>query len=565
MFTPVAALTWENAQQVRRGLPWILLTLLGIPLTVTAFFVLQGAKWSELQEVAMSPPAQMIYTVLSLMITLTWMGSLFGSPVRLFALPVATSTLVRTRILFGMACCAGLYLVTALALNLLLNAGWSVWSPAVHFAVAFALQQAFAWTLRGRSNAQGLALLMVGPPVLFWVTARFGAEWIYNPQHRWEDLTGPQILMLGTVTALAFFAAEWGAARDRRGAPLNLSLRSDGTAVAQSAEVFWAPVRPRAFKSAWLAQFWYEWREDGWFIPAITFILASIGLLLHFFFFFYYPTYARMPEVIGEGLAILSTGIVLQAALPLFAREYTSHGRRTRTQRFGMSPLLPMSDAALAWAALMRGIASAATAVVLMVLLGMIFVVVQLFLWRVEGRPDLAQDSLTRFMFGNQGRIQIRMTWETLLQVAVFATCLWTSLGLSYAAVLCGRRWLAALPMSLPFLFVLFMVTRTNAPVAVGDGFDIIMLFMVPCWTMLAFGDALYRGAIGWKSVVAAGFAWCLGFTLLVIVPVVVAEILPGRNPLMPMSAVIAAGIVLLLPILPFAAAPLALHRNRHR
>ena len=563
MFTPVAALTWENAQQVRRGLPWILLTALGIPLVGTALGVVPRASWIDMRGV-MPPPVQMIHTVTILMITMTWVGNLFGSPVRLFALPVPTSTLVRTRMLFGMGCCAGLYLVTALTLNLVLKAGWSIWSPTLHFAVAFALQQAFAWCLRGRPNAQGLALVIVGPPVLFWVTARFGAEWIYNPQHRWEDLTGPQMLLLATVTALSFYAAEWGAARDRRGAPLNLALRPE-SAVAQSPEVLRAPVRPRVFKSAWLAQFWYEWREDGWFIPAITFILASIGLLLHFFFFFYYPAYARMPEVIAEGLAILSTGIVLQAALPLFAREYTSHGRRTRTQRFGLSPLLPMSDAALAWAAMMRGIASAVTAVVLMVLLGVFFVVVQLFLWRVEGRADLAQASLTSSMFGSHGLFRLGLSWNDLLQYAVFATCLWTSLGLSYAAVLCGRRWLAALPMSVPFLFVLFMVTRVNTPVAVGEGFDIVMLFMVPCWTMLAFGDALYRGAIGWKSVVAAGLVWCLGFTLLVIVPVVSTEILPDGSPLMPMSAVIAAGIVLLLPVLPFAAAPLALHRNRHR
>src|SRR5207244_3636529 len=184
-------------------------------------------------------------------------------PRRLFTLPVTTSSLAGWPMLYGAVAVAGLWLATALL---------ALWPSGLHvpliwpalLAVAFlAWIQALTWMPYGLRGMRVITLML-------WLIV---AEAILMLAMKLNVADRVMVAFLLPHPPLAYLAARFAVGRARRGdVPdwLGMFARRG-----QAADL-------PAFASPARAQFWFEWRRDGWSLPVLVGILVPFELLLLF-------------------------------------------------------------------------------------------------------------------------------------------------------------------------------------------------------------------------------------------------------------------------------------------
>ena len=184
-----------------------------------------------------------------------------GHPSRLYTYPVANSTIVAWHLLPAMAVIALETLISTAALNAAFDLGWPLWGPAIFLAVTVAAVTAVFW-LTENSTWVAFAIGAVAAVLGCWFKSRFGPVFS-EPVHFWTEVTAGEFLTMLAIGVLAYTIAVVAVARNRRGAPLPV------LGIVAWIERKFDPAAEMSvpFRSAAHAQFWFEWRRKGWFMP----------------------------------------------------------------------------------------------------------------------------------------------------------------------------------------------------------------------------------------------------------------------------------------------------------
>ena len=190
-----------------------------------------------------------------------------GAPARLFAWPIRSSTLAACQMLPMMLLVGLETLVSGVALNAMFDLDWPVWGPALFAATSMAAVQAVLWLTEKSPAWLPWAFALVALVLGLWLKSRYG-DLFAQPNRFWRAVTPSEVLTLLAVTGLSFFVAVNGVARQRRGDTL-----PPWGFVAWFERTFDAtPEIGQPFASAAQAQYWFEWRQKGWAMPAaVTF------------------------------------------------------------------------------------------------------------------------------------------------------------------------------------------------------------------------------------------------------------------------------------------------------
>jgi hypothetical protein len=184
-----------------------------------------------------------------------------GHPSRLYTYPVSNSTIVAWHLLPAMAVMALETLVSTAALNAVFDLGWPLWGPAIFLTVMLAAINAVFW-LTEKSAWVAFAIGAVAAVLGCWFKSRFGPVFS-EPTHFWTEVTAGEFLTMLAIGVLAYAVAVVAVARNRRGA----LLPALGIVAWIERTFDPAPELGVPFRSAAHAQFWFEWRRKGWFMP----------------------------------------------------------------------------------------------------------------------------------------------------------------------------------------------------------------------------------------------------------------------------------------------------------
>lgn len=573
MLTPTSALLWET-RRILRWRIWVAFSILMLFPAMTLFVMgmeaLRGASLTQPSQ--WEAGTQMVLTMTNLMFCLMMIGHGIGMPVRQFTLPVSTRTLATLRLLPGALCCAGLYLVLASTLNIVFAAGWPCFGPAMTYGVGFMVMYAAIYPYRGNDTRMGIAGVLMGTVLLFWVGGHYATRWwsFDEVKHLWADLTATEFVILLAAAAAAWATMVQAIERDRRGAGWGrvkpVSEASPSAATQRTAAT-------RRFSSPVTALFWQEWKQDGWLLPgvigALTFVVGAIytgGLIYDF---------SRNPtsgsHARDDLLIIIVSILPICAVAPWFLGLSGAHGKRVVTQRMWQTSQtsLPLSDTALGWVVFARMIASGLMSAALMIGIGTAWYFVQLLVFKIYGVTIEYNDaSYSLWMGANWYYVTAFRYIATLLLI------LWLTSGFSVSATLTGRWWLASLPIGLiPAWILLTCFAAIEGGFNGGrntqmifDGAMLLMLCTLVVGTLVAYVIGLTRNILTARTFV-------LGCVLLVTVECIGHSLINLNTmqatvsnvpPLHP-AAVQALTLLFALAAAPPALIPLATYYNRHR
>jgi hypothetical protein len=516
------ALTWEYW---RRGMLWFVPTLLALAsggvLLMTRLSA--GFRWTNVG--AHLGPALIPFVLLMpLILALASWAALR----RHYTLPVRATTLVAWSLANGALAAAGTYCGTAVVLNTALHADWPFVIPALCSATAYLAWQALFWFL-GPSGGL-VALLAVAGCASLAALGRLSTARpaMFDPvelPNDWQQVPGIGIAVWLAVVGFAYLLAVNGVARERRGDAWSLAWLGRGWLAAAEAVSRRAASRRTGvrFRSAASAQFWFEWRTKGRWVPLtlagmVGALWVCLGLL---------------------DLAPYEVPIVLDAYTILFVLASPLVGvyLGSRTNGFDLKPFTatrPLPDAGLSSAVL----GSAATAIASAAAILLVGNVAARAIWI----PDC-------------GKV-LGFSRHELWEAPLYVLYLWTAVGLGASLALC-RQWFACwggLSFGGLLLAFVFGVDRLSADV--GEALCALVGAVCFASTIAAFIAVGRRRLVSFRVVCA-----CLAGYLVLLAYLYTA--FPGERLFLFDHAVqITFGIA---PLAPFATAPLAVAWNRHR
>ena len=155
-------------------------------------------------------------------------------------------------------------------------ADWPLWGPALIAAMACACLQAAVWGLRGSPVLQKVACFALAWLLMYWLeTRRYPVESGAVMRETWPAVTPLEATVLVLAIAAAYVLAVLGLVRDRRGDTVTLkSLYAWLPAIAST-----SVSETSDFASPSEAQFWFEWRRPGRYVPLLIGSVA-LGLAL---------------------------------------------------------------------------------------------------------------------------------------------------------------------------------------------------------------------------------------------------------------------------------------------
>jgi hypothetical protein len=568
MLTAKSALSWE----IRRALFPALLIAIGLSLFFCSMPAMPGISARlhgvdiPLKELSFSRQIQFPMTVLNLILCLFVIGQAIGMSPRQYPLPISSQTLATVRLIPGALACAGVYIVTSNILNLLFYAGWPSLGPALTYGVSFMVVYTVIALFRGNDHRIALAGLSVGIVLLFWIGGHYGPRWWLTLKHDWPDVSASELLILALAAATSWCGLVAVIDRDRRGAGWGRIVHRTAAASQVSVAVRNRP--SRRFMSAATAYFWQEWRLDGWLVccvvVGIQILLATISTLSPFTHneqqFIRFDHQYEFAAMVG---GFLPACVVLPWFLGLTGKQ----GIRAYKNQFWPTgeSTLPLSDTALGWIYFARVIASSLVAMVGVLLVsGVWYLGTELVAVFFKMIPD------------NRVSLQLITSLEVLrasAYIGIMALTLWLTAGLSCAATLTGRRWIAAIPLLIigawfvigSAIVLLMPYGSRGMPGHLFEVFITIVLALCVLWMLLAYifgvGYEILKvpGALFGMGVGA--FALALGLTI-----VYLSETHFGASG----SHLTVAPFVQLVMLFSLAAAPpalipLATYYNRHR
>jgi hypothetical protein len=478
----------------------------------------------------------------------------FSFPGRLLLKPVSTARLVLVPMLFG-----GAVIVAIFAL-------WAelVWRHVVGFSASdllwtstmllsfFWWLQSLAWSLplpKGRM----LAMVMMG--MLHFFVWRM-------PQMQANALTGWQWPILSALLVSAMPSAWIGLKLMRQGSwegPSRISLLWSGLSLAR------ARSSRKKFHSAFAAQFWLEWRRQGWLLPGISggMALLIVGLFEAATFMIHKFSGATWqggdPEMVGLLYMFILPLLVLPLVLSnLLAPALATFDRFYLAGVPGFIAVRPMTNGGFVMAKL-------AMALVTSILTWLVTAVAFLCLALMEKEILLSKGGLvTPF-----GPVSLMTGCMPVLLLLVIWT--WKNLVAGIGAGLTGRPWIwgASVYLRMIFLVGLFPLVgtaRTNVNFREAL-FHWLTAILIACLaakivvSIAAFVWGLRRNAIMARTVgwIIGGWLVCGLFVAGYASHVCNANNQPG------LQTWVTLGGFLILPLADIAIAPLALAWNRHR
>lgn len=443
MLTPASALNWEIRRTLRLPLLWTFLATLlipGIALTERVHARLLGIPIQP-EDLVFSPHVQLVITIMNLVFCIVGILQPIGFSVREYALPVTSQALAAVRMLYGAVSCAVIYLLSSTLVNILFETQISTFGPALTYGVAYMVMYATIARFRGNDSRLGLAGLLAAGVLLVWVVSHFGPRWGEGLDHSWPELTAKELVVLVAVGGLSWWSLVETLHRDRRGAGWG---QIQATAAVTLARETGRYRTARKFQSAIGALFWQEWKQDGLLVPGVVVALMVIGAGLHLVVSCYYAMRGMFTRPISlevSEFATVSGALSLCAIIPWFLGLSGQHGKRVIRQAPWSTNLttLPVSDAALGWIHLTRVLASSLLAALGAILVGILWGVGIHLINLAMGMPSefipmLPPNSNLKFYIA--------------MYVANWFFGLWLTAGISSAATLTGRRWIASLPLT---------------------------------------------------------------------------------------------------------------------
>jgi hypothetical protein len=475
-----------------------------------------------------------------------------GLPERLFALPVSTAALVGWPMLLGALTPALAWVV--LGVGLLHPRGLNtplLW-PALNFALVVVWTQAVAWS---PWVFPGLRLLLGGPLLAAMVV---GPILLLAEGEPTQD-NEPLVVVLQTVLlAAAYPVTVAGVARARRGEPAER---------AWPAWFSWVGRRPADthFSSPRQAQFWLEWRRQGFvflFIPALCLLgmLPNVYMTERLFrnegLNHLWPGWAELVRAVGASWASLVWLLFPPFVLVVSGMDL---GRVSVTRRsYAMSSFLaarPVCTADLLWTKFK------VTAVGMLITWGGVLGIGLLWVVTTGRWPDMA----ARLTDLGGARAWLALGLGLLALVLLSCAHLFAGLWLT----LYGRLWLV-------YAFIIGMLTGAIALTVLGSA-----IYRNPQWhgPLAACLPWLLGGLVGLKLVTAGVLArrvvrrrllsattvggiagvWGAGVVALF---ALLAWLIPAE---WVSRLALAEAAVLAVPVVGVLLNPLALDANRHR
>jgi hypothetical protein len=276
MHSPALAIAWEIWAARRAG---FLAVFLALPCCALLFHLFADAlRRSEVLRAACLVPMVVSLFLLFFLFNYTETdarGKRSGFPARLFTLPARTVFLVSCPLLYAVGTVVGVYVVWARVvyppLGLTLPVAW----PALYLAAGMAGYLGTLWGLSGYRFSRVIALSVFGAalPMVAFLTSLPEAKSAF-PWLREEVLAAGLV----AVIVCGYAGALVGVGVQRHGGGRGWTgWRKPFQALADA-----LPRRRRPFASAAGAQFWYEWRLNGLYLPGcVAFIqVGFIGPLL---------------------------------------------------------------------------------------------------------------------------------------------------------------------------------------------------------------------------------------------------------------------------------------------
>jgi hypothetical protein len=546
--TPALAIGWAIWYQHRRGLVACALAFLVMAIADPIFFALTRSPAVVITSTV--PLAGVYFVILNSLLVVEDAGSLSSrSPKHRFVLPVRTHTLVFWPMLYGSIVAGLLWLATAGLIHWSSGYQTPLLLPALGMATLMVWMQAVSWLpIPNIWLRDTMTIVVLGPlaalPV--WLT--------------YSGLTSPALvaaLLIG-YSAMAYPLGLAAIGSDRRGEVWRIFPRSNGREA--SATTSTLSSRPRPFRSAQEAQFWYEWRCHGLVLPGLVSVLTLVFTLLlteiaftaprpfNPIFFMFLTAPVLMPVFLaGSG----------SPAMGQLAPPFGVNSRRSIT----FVAIRPMTSGGMVAAKLRMAIVS--------VLLTWALVAVAAVLWMATAGRALGLMELARGFFrpyANPKGLAFMLLGAILL-VAVT----WKQLTSGFACALSGRRWMTE-SVGLAYLAIVTGLVAAglwllNHPVDLPRALSILP-YLVVCAAILkgavaimTFWAALRGGLITWSTVGSVLAIWlALSACSLVCVSLVSSTTPPAVS-----KPIMLLGILAFMPLSRFALATLAIDWNRHR
>ncbi|MES1240424.1 MAG: PHB depolymerase family esterase [Acidobacteriota bacterium] len=275
MRSPALAIAWE----FRQGHRFALIALAGYALVLGTIRLLIPGPWEPIEldtpnetAAVLIGPFSLIFLYFLAVFSFGLAGDLAGRrsmfPARMFTLPVTTRALVGWPMLYGTMAMVGLWLATVLFVLLPFEVDLPLIWPGLLAAAFLAWTQVLMWM------PYGLPGLRVIVAVLWLVSL----DAIVLLAVHYEATEPQMVALLAPQLPLAYLAACFAVARARRGDLPD--WRRIFAWPGQIADLL--PRRRVRFSSPARAQAWFEWRRQGWRLPAWMGLLLPFELALLF-------------------------------------------------------------------------------------------------------------------------------------------------------------------------------------------------------------------------------------------------------------------------------------------
>jgi hypothetical protein len=522
------ALTLDTLRRGRWTLPSLALAVNAMPLLLLTALRASGAIHPE-------DPSHIVMHIVLTQVNMWVFGvvviSAQGPISKLFSLPLTSATIVLWRMLLLVVLAALQSVLSTLLINALFDVNWPLWGPALLLAVSMAGAQAIVWY--ADKSAWSVPML-AGLAMVYglWMKSRYGAVFSH-PDHYWREVTLADAAFMLAMVVAAYLLGVVGVARSRRGEPpLSLGIVD---ALQRMLQVDVGPVKP--FRSPLDAQFWFEWRKNGWVMPAG----AAFGLLLALLI---WTAFNRNLSDLWEGMFALGACLTI---LGFVGGLIAGHSGRSDTD-YDMGSFLatrPVTTTSLAHTLLKT---CALSALLAWLIWAVAYAGVYLVLRVVQSNPIMLLPGELSWWYYP---LTLLGPWVAITLVA--------SCGLS-------GRMLPFIVVSL-ILFVGWVVLALLGKFALSQqqqqfaqgAFLIAVATACITGTFAAFIAAWQRGLIGWPVIYVGGSLWLV---------LTAASILTLTNRALPLQSLLAATVasaIFALTVAPLATAPLALAWNRTR
>lgn len=253
-----------------------------------------------------------------------------GSLYRLYTTPISTAALVAWHMFPGAILLAIEVALAAWVYNILFQAGWPIWGPALFAAAAWSTSQ----LLVSVSQRTFSSFCLGGTPcvlIFMWLRSRYGG-WFSNATHYWYEVTPVEIVTLAVVVGLAYVVTVAAVTRDRCGERMPSLGGWTWFLRTWDAMTTTSGIGIQPFRSAARAQLWYDWTLKGLALPLVVILIyvlmVSVWLIRIAYGVNEGPPLAEFYAGIlaGSGFLTLMAGVTGMLTV-ISSNEYTTRNR----------------------------------------------------------------------------------------------------------------------------------------------------------------------------------------------------------------------------------------------